>query len=287
MPRNMLDGITEYDVSWLISSDTDPSVYTGNARFSQGFFDGAASIGHGVVLMIQETISERSQQGYQAGVYDVQFARARAKQRGFTGPIAYVVSDGWSGNRWDSSEYGRGISDTEEGQFLGYGAKGVLESFYVGARAGAGAHFIHPAGDEPNGDWGPETWGVYSLITQLVGPSPVPDTDLNIVHYPLGVSAPAPTPVWKDYDMHIGVNKAEGWFVVDGGKLTSHFTGPDVGFGVPQDATTGQWPNVPAKVYTDAEVAELKKGLNLGGTISVGIDYEKMAQAVTAGMRGL
>lgn len=250
--------------------------YTGNARPDAGWVSAVTQ--HSRVTFIQETTSTRSQQGFLAGVYDCQFAEPRARAvHPNVESIAVVVSDGWRGDVWDCSEYGRGWASVATIAFFPYGAVPICESFIVGA------------GSSPlnlGGTWVPETWGAGTLMSQVVGPSPIDNTDLNHVWAPYYPTTPIIAPSWKDYDMHIGVNKAEGWFVVDGGKLTSHFTGPDVGFGVPQDATTGQWPNVPAKVYTDAEVAELKKGVSVG-SVSVDIDYVKMAQAVTAGMRGL
>ena len=121
-------------------------------------------------------------------------------------------------------------------------------------------------------------------MSQVVGPSPIGNTDLNHVWAPYWPIVVAP-PQQKDSDMHIGVNKAEGWFVNEGGKLAFHFTGPAGAFGVPSDLT-GKWADLPSHVYSDAEVANLKQTVQVG-SIAVTIDYDKMAQAVTAGMRGL
>ena len=253
--------------------------YTGNARPEKSWVD--AVLEHSLVTFIQETTSQRSQEGPQAGVYDCQFAEYRARQR-MSNPLSiiYVVSDGNYADVWDAGPYGSGIGSVATIPFLFYGTPAICKS----AALGAGNSPLNLMGDHV-----PETWGGTSapmrrLITQHVGPSPVPNTDLNTVHdyyYPVAPVAPA----WKDYDMHIGVNKTEGWFVVDGGKITSHFTGPAGAYGVPADLA-GKWVEVPSKVYTDAEVNELKKGVSVG-SVSVDIDYEKMAQAVTAGMRGL
>lgn len=182
--RDLVDGITEYDPALLQQHNLDPSSYTGSARFSQGFFDRARELGYPVTVMIQETVSERSQEpnGYIKGVMDCQFAESRARERGFTGPIDYVVSDGNSADSWDSSEYGRGISDTMTLGAFGYGAHGVLDSFTRGLLAGHGAHLVIMGNDGQPGRHVPETWGGTNLIGQVVGPSPIPDTDLNHVH---------------------------------------------------------------------------------------------------------
>ena len=231
---------------------------------------------HSRITFIQETYSTRSQEGYVAGQVDCVFAERRAREiHPQVASIAVVVSDGNYADRWDAREYARGWSDYATIPFFPYGAVPICESFISGAH-----------GLVLRGTWVPETWGLGTFMSQVVGFSPIPSTDLNHVwapYYPVVIDIPTPP---EEYDMHIGVNKAEGWFVVDGGRITSHFTGPDVGFGVPQDATTGQWPNVPAKGYTDVEVALLKLGPSIG-RVQIEMDYAKMTEAVTAGIRAL
>lgn len=183
--RDCVDGITEYDPHLCAQYNVDPTSYTGSARFSQGFFDNARLLSYPVTTMIQETYSTRSQEGYAAGVMDCQFAESRARERGwsFSGPIDYVVSDGSGSDSWDASEYGRGISDTMTMGAIGYGANGVLDSFTRGLMAGAGAHLVVLGTDGLPGRHVPETWpGGTNLIGQVVGPSPIPNTDLNHVH---------------------------------------------------------------------------------------------------------
>lgn len=218
--RDGVDGITEYAPQLLVDHDLDPFSYTGNARFSQGFFDEAAALGHPVVLMVQETYSTRSQEGYQSGVYDAQFAEQRARERGWRGPIAYVVSDGNGADRWSSHEYARGIGDASTLGFyiLGYGADGVLEDFAPGVRASAGASRLFLGTDGDGARWVPETWGPNNAIGQVVGPSPIPDTDLNHVTVELAPRAP----VQEDDGMDLITTTDNGntaWFRDAGGIL--------------------------------------------------------------------
>lgn len=151
--------------------------YTGNARPDQAWVDTCRAYGVPILWFTQETIGTRSQQGGLAGVYDCQFAEARARERGHTGPIAVVVSDGTAQDAWDASEYGRGWASVATLRFFPYGALGVCASFLTGA---SGSPFLVV------GEWVPETWGAGRIASQVVGPSPVPDTDLNHVHVDLG-----------------------------------------------------------------------------------------------------
>ena len=103
----------------LASRDLDALVYTGNARPDQPHFDDLRN--HGVAItFIQETTSTRSQEGYQAGVYDAQFADRRATERGYPldAAIAYVVSDGSAYDPNYGGEniaaYARGIAVTSQ-----------------------------------------------------------------------------------------------------------------------------------------------------------------------------
>lgn len=166
--RDAVDFVSPPDPVLLQKLGLDALVYTGSARPSQDWIDTAR--GRGItVTFIQETISTRSQQGFQAGVLDCQFAEVRAKERGHSGSIAVVVSDGSWVDEWDCSEYGRGWQSVATLPFFAYGSTGCCESFNRGA-----SHSL--------GTWIPETWGAGSLMTQVVGPSPVPDSDLNHVH---------------------------------------------------------------------------------------------------------
>jgi hypothetical protein len=247
--RDGLDGVTEYDPQVLVDLDLVPFSYTGNAMFSQGFFDQSAASGHPVALMIQETYSTRSQEGYKAGVVDCQFAESRARQRGWSGPIAYVASDGNGADRWSSREYARGIGDTSSAGFyiLGYGANGVLEDFDVGVLDSSGAARLFIGTDGRGARWVPETWpGGNNAIGQVVGPSPVPATDLNRVYVDLAGGSPIPSSVAQEDEMfvvfHVPPGAAPG-SVVQAVAVSGHvqkvFLGGPVVFGfltVPADA---------------------------------------------------
>jgi hypothetical protein len=169
-------------------------VYCGNALPDQSYIDGLRSRGI-TVTYIMETVSTRSQQGFQAGVFDCQFAESRTKHQGHTGSIAVVVSDGNAADNWDASEYGRGWASVATLPFFAYGAVPICESFT------RGAHGLCL------GSWVPITWGQGTLISQLVTPSPIADTDLNIVHADYTVGHPAP-PAQKDDDMPLYITKA-------------------------------------------------------------------------------
>jgi hypothetical protein len=189
--RNAVDFVTAPDPADLARLGLDALVYTGNARPSQGWVDQARALGV-TVTFIQETTSTRSQQGFQAGRLDCQFAEQRARERGHTGSIAVVVSDGNGADNWDASEYGRGWQSVATLPFFSYGSTGCCDSFNRGA-----PHSL--------GTWIPETWGAGSLLTQKVGGSPIPDTDLNITHADYTGGAP---PHQKDDDMPLYITKA-------------------------------------------------------------------------------
>ncbi len=181
MTRNALDFVTAPDPGELARLELDALVYTGNARPSQAWVDKARALGV-TVTFVQETTSTRSQQGYQAGRLDCIFAETRAKERGHAGSIAVVVSDGSWVDAWDCSAYGAGWQSAATLPFFPYGSVGCCESFNRGAPKSLGT-------------WIPETWGSGTLLTQIVGPSPIPDTDHNIAHADYtGTPPPAPFP---------------------------------------------------------------------------------------------
>ncbi len=167
-------------------------VYCGNARPDQAYIDDLHA--HGIVTTyIMETTSTRSQQGAQAGRLDCIFAEQRVKEQGHHGSIAVVVSDGNAADNWDASAYGQGWASAATLPFFAYGAVPICESFNRGAPASLGT-------------WVPATWGNGTLLTQVVGSSPVADTDLNIVHADYtGATAP---PAQKDDDMPMYITKA-------------------------------------------------------------------------------
>lgn len=203
------------DPQLLHDLNLDALVYTGSARPTQEWVNHCRELGI-IVTFIQETVSTRSQQGFDAGVYDCQYAEARAKELGHTGSIAYVVSDGSWSDVWDASEYGRGVQSVATLPFFSYGAVPICESFNRGAPRSLGT-------------WVPETWGVGTLLTQVVGSSPVADTDLNHVHADYtGTPAPAPIPKKEESDMYIalllgldGVTNLA--MLVDGGFMDEDF----------------------------------------------------------------
>jgi hypothetical protein len=203
--RNFVDFVSAPDPALLVANDVDPAPYTGNARPSQAWFDQCRAVGYRPRTMIQETYSRRAiDSGYQGGVLDCQFAESRAAQRQHTGSILYVVSDG---NRVDPNdgadqiaEYGRGVSDTATLGIWGYGNEYCCAAFRRGVLAGNGAHLFQ------GGSMIPETWvdGTNTLLaTQLVGPSPIPNTDLDIVHAEYSGATPAPAPPTEQEDSDV------------------------------------------------------------------------------------
>lgn len=167
------------DLDELAAAGAPQVPYTGNGLPSQDWFDAARARGLDPPWLIQETISQRSQLGFDAGVQDCLFAERRARSRGHTGRMAYVLSDGNGRDAWDTSEYVRGVLDTATlPTDIWYGALGV------------------------GANWVPETWGGGAFATQLVyekSPAISVGHDLNEVHADLGT--PAPAPVRENPDM--------------------------------------------------------------------------------------
>ncbi len=192
--RNAVDFVSPPDPAVLQQLNLDGIPYTGNARPPAAWFADMKARGLTVYTMLQETISTRSQQGFQAGVYDCQFAERRARE---VNPdvrfIDYVVSDGSWVDAWDCSDYGRGVNATAALGVLCYGSTGCCDTFNRGAPKSIGTHI-------------PNTWGQGSIMTQLVAPSPVADTDLNIVHVDYTGTGTGPTK--KDDDMPLYITKA-------------------------------------------------------------------------------
>jgi hypothetical protein len=169
-----VDFTTAPDPAECAAAGVIPCPYTGSARPSQRWFDDCRALGIAPLWMIQETISTRSQEGFDAGVEDCRFAESRARERGHTGPIAVVVSDHDGADAWDSSAYARGWASVATQPFFPYGALGVTGSFLAGA---AGSPLLIP------GEWVPETWGHGRIASQLVGAQAALSTahDLNHV----------------------------------------------------------------------------------------------------------
>jgi len=243
--RNAVDFETAPTVEQLVAADVDPIPYTGNARPSQDWFDAVRAAGYGPKAMTQETYSTRSQEGFQAGVLDCQFAESRAKERGHTGSIAVVVSDGNSADRWDAGPYGAGWASVATLPFFPYGALGVTATFLAGA-------FESPL--LITGEWVPETWGAGRLMSQVVGSSPIPGTDLNIVHADYTGTTTPTQPTIPEEDAMILVSKAYpsgNTAVLVAGSLvlkTWHAEDAASTYGIPNDVTT--WVNQPGHHHT-------------------------------------
>lgn len=200
--RDAVDFMSAPDPGLLKQLDLDALPYTGNARPSAEWFAQMQANGLPVRCMIQETISTRSQQGFQAGVYDCQFAEQRSREvNPDVQSIAVVVSDGNGADRWDASQYGAGWASVATLRFFPYGALGVTASFLAGAKGSPRSI---------DGEWVPETWGAGRLISQVVGASPVPNTDLNRVHADYTGGSPIEEDDVKLYQSPSGI------FVVDG-----------------------------------------------------------------------
>lgn len=171
--------------------------YTGSARPTKEWVDECVRSGLRVTA-IQETYSTRSQEGAPAGSMDCNFAETRFLPiHPILESIAVVVSDGDSSNRWDASAYGADWGRRATVAFFPYGTPYICDSFLEGAGDTAPALAL-------SADWVPETWGQSvpgrRALTQVVGYSPVPNTDLNRVDKPYYPSS-TPPPQRKDDDM--------------------------------------------------------------------------------------
>lgn len=196
--RDAVDFMSAPDPALLKQLNLDALPYTGNARPDPFWFAAMRDAGLPVLTMIRESYSTRSQEGEQAGIDDCTLAEARAKE---VNPdvlsMAVVVSDGSWSDTWDCSAYGRGWAKVATLRFFPYGATECCTSFIRGA-LGINQLCI-------DGEWIPETWGTGRLMTQVVGPSPVPDSDLNHVHG--DYTGGATTPVEGDDDVLYMVDK--------------------------------------------------------------------------------
>ena len=80
-----------------------------------------------------------------------------------------------------------------------------------------------------------EEWD--QITTQVV---PVPDTSIGD-------------------GMYISVTKEEGWFVVEGGIISSHFTGKPNDLGIPEELGSPQWQQVPVNEMHPFDMAAIQK----------------------------
>lgn len=179
--------------------------YTGSARPDGEWCHAVTQ--HSRLTFIHERYSTRSQEGFGAGLEDCRVAEARAREvHPGVESIAVAVSDGDGADNWDASEYGKGWAAAATLHFFPYGAVPICESFLTGA---AGSPF------RLDGTWVPETWGNGTFLSQVVGTSPVANTDLNHAHkayWPDATQAPAsstPTTTPEDDGM-VFVTRKDG-----------------------------------------------------------------------------
>jgi len=193
-----------WDFAWqapapdlFVQYGVDAASYTGSARQPVEYY--AALAARKIeVLGIQETDPNRAQQGYNAGRMDVDFARRRWAEVGFSrtlAPIAYAVSDG---SRWDPNyggdqiaQYGEAVGDYETGPYKFYGNRYAVDHACLGAQ-----NSLHP--DlclNLSGGWIPRTWDFdpyRDTAAQEIGGTPVAGIDVNTVYQPIFGPAPAP-----------------------------------------------------------------------------------------------
>jgi hypothetical protein len=159
--------------------------YTGAARPTSEWCADAARVAR--LTFVFEADSTWSQCDYATAHATCIAHEARAREvHPNVESMAVVVSDGNWLDDWDASEAGRGWADAATLPFFPYGAVPICDSFNRGA--------MH----SPlclRGTWVPETWGWGTLLSQVVGASPVDNTDLDHVRAPYWQIAPdAPLP---------------------------------------------------------------------------------------------
>ena len=267
-------------------------VYSGSARPSDAY----------VALFSTERlhhawIFESSQDRAVAGTPDQNYANGKSdcaahERRIPAGEFSYVVAcdlNNGSLHGRNTQPYLQGWADqTRELAFGQYGSSDAInQGMHLGGKLQKfwGVVDWNPLGYPDNHPRNIQYWQQLGAdLIQLIG-TPIPGTDQNLVLKPSWWTASAPAPVTKRTDdMYIGVNINEGWFVVEGGRISSHFVGtPQPPYGVPSDLT-GAWGGVPSKQVSDAEVANLKSVPSGGGGGDGSIDYNAMAQAVAAGV---
>jgi hypothetical protein len=242
----------------LLAADCDALFYVGVSRPDQVYCDSLSAVGlHWT--MIFETLPDRSQQGYQAGVYDAQFSDARADQRNYSrdAAIAVVVSDG---NRYSPSTGGDAIADYAEGwartclrPIFFYGNRYAVDHAIAGARRAPTPHLL--AGPRGDGGWVPSSWGADPerdpIVQEANLVSPLVGTDLNSVHGDYhGAPAPVPAPppqITPEDDMELAIGPLIGQIgnvalLMAGAKCVAEFTGPTVDvFGMAIPASMIAW----------------------------------------------
>lgn len=270
--RDFWDFAWAYPTPSLFPSyGVDAASYTGAARAPRSYYDDLRARGVNV-MMIQETTNERAQQGYDAGVYDVEFARTRSREVGHpdSAPIAYAVSDGsrtdptWNGDA--IAAYGEAVGNSEVGPFLFYGNRYAVDYANKGAARSSGARLSLNL----VGGWIPRTWSfdaVRDTAAQEVGSVPVDGTDWNTTYRDIhgGGSTPAPTPppAKKGTQMQLVVVKGNGfwcgdkqfWIVAPDEYAKRVGINPD-GSAQPLEQVLGDWGWLPAGALPAAQVDE-------------------------------
>jgi hypothetical protein len=208
--------------------DLDPLPYDGRAKPPQSWFEWARALGVGPKCMIIEQDPNWSQGGYSAGHYGCLDHEGRCKATGHTGSLMVAVSDG---SKWDPNygadniyAFGRAWSDAATMPFFPYGNEFACYWFIQGALAGINAHLLVLGYDGHPGGMIPETWGNGTVATQLVSPSPIPDTDYDVMHVPYETVGPV-KPTAPNFDSEadnmageiqsIFINNTQDIFFVD------------------------------------------------------------------------
>lgn len=247
------------------------------------------------ILLVMEQEADMTEKGYARGVQAARAANTQADSLGYPGDCPIFYADDYNDP-----------DPNQEADFMNgvYSVGGRPVGMYGGGNVLAVVKSQHP----DLRTWRVETWYPAAYpdpdVEQLANtrnpamPGVVPDSyDTNLLYHPLPMWGPSGTIIiggpalpptsQRRINMYIGVNKNEGWFVVEGGKLSSKFTGAPGAFGIPADLT-GKWTEIPSKVVSDAEVVALKTGgSTIGGSVSVAFDYTAFAAAVTQGIKNL
>lgn len=295
-----------YDWAWAYADGTISSqdVLNGGGAFVIRYLGGSGSLtpterddlhSKGIaILLVMEQEADMSEKGYARGAQAAQVANAQADTLGYPADCPIFYADDYND-----------ADPNQEADFLNgvYSVGGRRPGMYSGGNV-----LLTVKGQHPDlYTWRVETWYPDLFpepdLEQLANtrtpamPGVVPDSyDTNLLYHPLPMWGPSgtvnvggpitPTTAQPRRNMYIGVNKNEGWFVVEGGKLSSKFTGAPGAFGVPADLA-GKWTEIPAKPVSDSEVAALKAGGSTGGSVSVAFDYAAFANAVTQGIKNL
>lgn len=222
--RDAVDAVQHPAPGDLAAHDLDVLQYVGTSRPSAAYVRAVLDAGVGFEWIF-ETDPDRSQEGWNAGLLDVEFTRRRIAEvdSRVIPPITwYAVSDG---NSHDPStggdrihEYGAAVGTASRHPFGFYGNEYAVAHAVAGARS-VGAEPISGPGGE--GGWKPATWGASRLHDVMAQEpnvaSPIPNTDFNTRYHDYGHAGPAPiaVPIGDD-DMKIIHVTNDGAFVKAG-----------------------------------------------------------------------